>query len=42
MIRTMPFTHIAKQFNVSDKAISKWCIAMNLPSRKKEINSISD
>lgn len=42
MIRTMPFTHIAAEFHVSDKAISKWCIAMNLPSRKKEINSISD
>ena len=42
MIRTMPFTHIAKQYGVSDKAISKWCTAMNLPNKKKQINGISD
>lgn len=42
MIRNLPFTKIAEQFGVSDKAITKWCIAYNLPSRKKEINSYSD
>lgn len=42
MIRTTPFTQIAKQFNVSDRAISKWCKAMNLPYRKKDINNIPD
>lgn len=42
LIRTVPFTQIAKQYNVSDKAIAKWCIAENLPSRKKDIKSYSD
>ena len=42
LIRTVPFTHLAEQFGVSDKAITKWCINENLPSRKKDINSYSD
>lgn len=42
MIRTMPFTHIAKKFGVSDNAIRKWCIAENLPKKKTEINKFSD
>lgn len=42
MIRTIPFTHISKKYNVSDKAITKWCIAENLPHRKKDINAYSD
>lgn len=39
LIRTMPFTQIGKQFNVTDNAIKKWCIKLNLPKTKKEINS---
>lgn len=42
MIRTKPFVHIAKEYGVSDKAIVKWCISMNLPSKKSDIKLISD
>jgi len=42
LIRNKPFAQIAKQYGVSDKAISKWCKSMNLPYRKKDINSYSD
>lgn len=42
LIRTLPFTTIAKQQNVSDNAIRKWCISYNLPSKKKDINFYSD
>lgn len=42
MIRTIPFTKIAAQYGVSDKAIVKWCKAYNLPYRKKDIKIISD
>lgn len=42
LIRTTSFVEIAKQFNVSDKAISKWCQSMNLPYRKKDIKMLSD
>lgn len=42
LIRVLPFTQIAKRFHVSDKAIVKWCINYNLPSRKKDINAYSD
>lgn len=42
MIRHIPFTKIGEQFGVSDKAITKWCIAENLPSRKKDILLYSD
>lgn len=42
LIRTIPFTKIAEKFDVSDNAIRKWCKSMNLPSKKQEINSISD
>ena len=42
LIRTKSFCEIAKIFGVSSKSISKWCISYNLPSRKKEINNISD
>jgi DNA-directed RNA polymerase subunit RPC12/RpoP len=41
-IRKEPFVKIAKEFNVSDKAIVKWCIKYNLPFKKKDINSYSD
>lgn len=42
MIRTKPFTSIAKDFGVSDNAIRKWCDSYNLPRTKREINSYSD
>ena len=42
MIRTLPFTHIAQKYEVSDKAIVKWCIAENLPSKKSDIKKYSD
>ncbi len=40
LIRTMPFTTIANEYGVSDKAITKWCIAENLPARKKRYKTI--
>ena len=42
MIRTIPFTKIAEKYNVSDKAITKWCKAENLPFRKTDIKTYSD
>lgn len=42
MIRKEPFTQIASNFGVSDKAITKWCVAMNLPSRKKDIKTYTN
>jgi len=42
LIRTTPFTTIAKKYNVTDNAIRKWCIGYKLPSKKKEISAISD
>lgn len=42
LIREKPFTHIAKNFCVSDNAVKKWCLSYGLPSKKKEINLISD
>lgn len=42
LIRVLSFTQIAKQYNVSDTAIKKWCKNEKLPYTKKEINSYSD
>ena len=42
LIRTIPFTEIAKKYNVSDNAIRKWCDGYKLPRKKKDINNISD
>lgn len=42
LVRNKPFTIIAEQYGVSDKAIAKWCIAENLPSKKREINKMTD
>lgn len=42
LIRNKPFTQIARQYNVSDNAIRKWCISENLPTKKTEINQFSD
>lgn len=42
LIRKDSFTTIAKQFNVSDNAIKKWCKAVNLPYKKSEIKQYSN
>ena len=42
LIRTMPFTTIGKQYNVSDNAVRKWCDKYNLPRKSSEIKSYSD
>lgn len=42
LIRTIPFTQIGKQYNVTDNSIRKWCKGYNLPYRKNDINKISD
>ena len=41
LIRTLPFTQIAKRYNVSDNAIRKWCDKFNLPRKKTEIQGFS-
>lgn len=40
MIRQYPFVQIAKQYNVSDNAVRKWCKTYNLPYKNKEIKNI--
>lgn len=42
MIRTIPFTTIAKKYSVSDTSIKKWCKDYNLPSRSKDIMIYSE
>lgn len=42
LIRNKPFTQIAKQYNVSDNAIRKWCKIYKLPSSKTEIKKYND
>ena len=42
LIRTIPFTTIAKEFGISDNAIRKWCKSEDLPFSSKEIKSYSD
>ena len=42
LIRSTPFLQIGKKYNVSDNTIRKWCMAENLPIKKREINSYSD
>lgn len=42
MIRSMPFTHIAAQYGVTDNAIRKWCKAEDLPSKKSDISKYTD
>ena len=41
LIRTLPFTQIAKKYNVSDNAIRKWCDAEKLPRKTSEIKKFS-
>lgn len=42
LIRSVPFTTIAKQYNVSDNTIRKWCDSENLPRKVSEIKKYSD
>ena len=42
LIRTLPFTTIGKQYNVSDNAIRKWCDKYNLPRKATVIKQYSD
>ena len=42
LIRNKPFTQIANEYGVSDKAIVKWCLFEGLPHRKKDIKNYSD
>lgn len=41
-IRYQSFVSLGKEYGVSDKAIAKWCIAYNLPSKKKDINNYTN
>lgn len=42
LIRTNSFRELGNRFGVSDKAVSKWCVSYNLPSRRCDINNIND
>ena len=42
LIRNKSFSEIGRLYNVSDNAIRKWCKRYNLPTRKMDINAISD
>ena len=42
LIRTTPFTTIAKKFNMSDNGIRKWCIKYNLPTKVRDIKAYTD
>lgn len=41
-IRTNSFLDIGKEYDVSDNTIRKWCVAMNLPNKKREIVCYTD
>ena len=41
-IRLFPFTQIAKDYDVTDNAIRKWCDKYGLPRTKSEIKKYSD
>ena len=42
LIRSIPFTTIAKTYNVSDNTIRKWCKKLNLPFKSSEIKKLTD
>lgn len=42
LVRAYSFKELGKRFNVSDKAISKWCIVEGLPYKKRDIKKYSD
>nr|DAO18395.1 MAG TPA: NinG recombination protein [Caudoviricetes sp.] len=42
LIRTTGFMELGNNYNVTDRAIARWCKQYGLPSTKKEIKSYSD
>lgn len=42
LVRSKPFTQIAKDYGVSDNAIRKWCKRNNIPWKKGEIIKYTD
>ena len=42
LIQKESFVQIGKQFGVTDNAVRKWCVVMDLPSKKADINKITD
>lgn len=42
LIREETFSEIGRRFNVVDNTIKSWCKKLNLPYRKKDINTYSD
>ena len=42
LIRNNSFVAIGKLYSVSDNSVRKWCKSVNLPSRRKDIDNISD
>jgi hypothetical protein len=42
LIRNTSFLAIGRQYGVSDKAVKKWCVAVGLPYKTREIKSMTD
>ena len=42
LIRNKTFVAIGKEFGVSDNAVKKWCKKYGLPSKRKEIKSLTE
>ena len=42
LIRNTSFEEIGRKYNISGKAIVKWCIKYSLPYKRKDINSFTD
>ena len=42
LIRTKSFTYVGEYYGVTDNAIRKWCVRLNLPTKATEIKKISD
>lgn len=42
LVRNKSFAEIGRDYNVSSKMVSKWCLKENLPHLKKDINMFSD
>lgn len=42
LIRTLPFVHVGKHYNITDNAVRKWCKKFGLPFRSSEIKTMTD
>lgn len=42
LIRSVSFLAIGRQYGVTDKAVEKWCVAVGLPYKTREIKSMTD